>query len=151
MSLVTIITYCFYRIEDWENILQIVSHKQRLFLIVLTAFHSHTRGFPGGTAVKNLPANAEDAGLIPGWGRPLEEEMATHSSILAGESHGDENLAGYSPWGPKELDMAEWLKCILGYIFFFLTLLPALICIWWSFHLPSLGISIFHRSLKNML
>ena len=33
--------------------------------------------------------------------------MATHSSILAGESHGDENLAGYSPWGPKELDMAE--------------------------------------------
>ena len=37
--------------------------------------------------VKNLPANArdsEDAGLIPGWGRPQEEEMATpHSKILA--------------------------------------------------------------------
>ena len=30
------------------------------------------RGFPGGTVVKNLPANAEDtgdAGLIPGSGR----------------------------------------------------------------------------------
>ena len=52
VSLVTITAYCFYRIEDWENILQIVSHKQRLFLIVLTAFHSHTRGFPGGHSGK---------------------------------------------------------------------------------------------------
>ena len=25
---------------------------------------------------------------IPGWGRPLEEEMATYSSILAGKFHG---------------------------------------------------------------
>ena len=27
------------------------------------------RGFPGGQVVKNLPANAEDMGLIPGPGR----------------------------------------------------------------------------------
>ena len=26
-------------------------------------------GFPGGSVVKNLPANAEDVGLILGWGR----------------------------------------------------------------------------------
>ena len=26
-------------------------------------------GFPGGTVVKNLPDNAEDKGLIPGFGR----------------------------------------------------------------------------------
>ena len=32
--------------------------------------------------VKNLPANAGDTGSIPGLGRPLEEGMATHSSIL---------------------------------------------------------------------
>ena len=35
--------------------------------------------------VKNLPANAGaagDAGLIPGWVRYPEEEMAPHSSIL---------------------------------------------------------------------
>ena len=35
--------------------------------------------------VKNLPANTGDAGdvsSIPGSGRSLEEEMATHSSIL---------------------------------------------------------------------
>ena len=44
-----------------------------------------TKGFPGGSVVKN-PANAGDAGdagWIPGSGGPLEEEMATHSSILA--------------------------------------------------------------------
>ena len=43
-------------------------------------------GFLGGSVVKNLPANAEnigDAGSIPGSGRSLEKEMATHSSILA--------------------------------------------------------------------
>ena len=36
--------------------------------------------------VKNLPVNARDAGeagLIPGLEDSLEEEMATHSSILA--------------------------------------------------------------------
>ena len=42
-------------------------------------------GFPGGTVIKNLPANAGDArddGSIPGKEDPLEEGMATHSSIL---------------------------------------------------------------------
>ena len=36
--------------------------------------------------VKNLPASAGDArdtGSIPGLEDPLEEEMATHSSVLA--------------------------------------------------------------------
>ena len=33
--------------------------------------------------VKNPPANAGDAGLIPELGRAPEEGMATHSSILA--------------------------------------------------------------------
>ena len=33
--------------------------------------------------VTNPPANARDAGSIPGSGRSLAEEMATHSSILA--------------------------------------------------------------------
>ena len=30
---------------------------------------SPRRGFPGGSVAKNLPANAGDASLIPGWGR----------------------------------------------------------------------------------
>ena len=35
---------------------------------------------------------------------PLKKGMA--ESILAGKSHGQKSLAGYSPWGCKELDMA---------------------------------------------
>ena len=32
---------------------------------------------------------------------PLEKEMATHSSILAGKFHGQRSLVGYSPWGQR--------------------------------------------------
>ena len=39
--------------------------------------------FPSGAAVKNLPANAGDEGLIPGHEDPLQKEMETPSSILA--------------------------------------------------------------------
>ena len=44
------------------------------------------RGFPSGVVVKNLPASVEDTrdmGLIPGLGRSLGKEIATHASILA--------------------------------------------------------------------
>ena len=42
--------------------------------------------FPVGSVIKNPPAKAGDAGLIPGFGRPpLEKEMATHSNIPAWE------------------------------------------------------------------
>ena len=37
----------------------------------------------------------------------LEEEMATRSSIVAGESHGQSRLAGYGPRGHKESDTTE--------------------------------------------
>ena len=43
------------------------------------------RGFPGGSVVKNLPANVGGAGSIPGSERSPGEEMATYSSILAWE------------------------------------------------------------------
>ena len=50
-----------------------------------TDFHLTALVVKGGSAVKNSPANAGDAGSMPRSGRchPLEEEMATHSSILA--------------------------------------------------------------------
>ena len=37
---------------------------------------------------------------------PLEEEIATHSGILACESHGQGSLAGYGPWGHSQ----TWLS-----------------------------------------
>ena len=44
-----------------------------------------------------------------GWEDPLEKGMETHSSILAGEFHGQRSMTGYSPRGRKESDMTEWL------------------------------------------
>jgi len=35
--------------------------------------------------VQNVPASAGDVGSIPGSGRSLEEDMATHPSALAWE------------------------------------------------------------------
>ena len=47
---------------------------------------------------------------FPGWEDPLEEGLATHSSILPGESHGQRSLVGYSPGGYRELDTTEQLN-----------------------------------------
>ena len=57
--------------------------------------------------VKNPPAMQEMRVRSLGLEDPLEEEMATHSSILAWKIHGQRSLAGHSPWGHKELDMTE--------------------------------------------
>ena len=45
-----------------------------------------------------------------GWEDPLEEGMATHSSILAWRTHGQRSPMGYSPWGHKELDTTKQLN-----------------------------------------
>ena len=61
-------------------------------------------GFPGGSAVKNLPAMQETQIQSLGCEDLLEKEMATHSSILAwenGKSYGQKSLADYRPWGHK--------------------------------------------------
>ena len=47
--------------------------------------------------VKNLPVTQETWVQFLGQEDPLEKEMATHSSIFAGESHGQRSLEGYSP------------------------------------------------------
>ena len=46
-------------------------------------------------------------GLTLDWEDPLEDRLATHSSILAGKSHGKRSLAGYNSQGCKESDMTE--------------------------------------------
>ena len=56
---------------------------------------------------KNPPAMQETWVQSLGWEDPLEKGMATHSSVLPGESHGQRGLAGYSPWGRRESDVTE--------------------------------------------
>ena len=70
-------------------------------------------GFPGGSAIKNLPAMEEKLQTqfqSLGWEDPLEEGMATQYSILAWEIRGQRSLVGYSPWGCKETDRTKLLS-----------------------------------------
>ena len=64
--------------------------------------------FPGGSDGKASVYNVRDLGSVPGLGRFLEKEMATHCSTLALKIPWTEELgAGYCPWGHKELDTTE--------------------------------------------
>ena len=59
-------------------------------------------GFPAGSVIKNLPANAGATGSIPGLGRFSSKGNGNHSSILAWEIPWTVEVAGYIPWDPKE-------------------------------------------------
>ena len=63
-------------------------------------------GFLCGAVVKNLLANTgdtRDVGLIPGREDPLEEEMATPSSILAWEIPQTEEPGGLQSMGSQRV------------------------------------------------
>ena len=60
-------------------------------------------GFPGGSVVKNLPANAGDIGLIPGLGGSPGEGNKPTPLFLPGKSHRQRSLVGYSLWGHKKV------------------------------------------------
>ena len=69
--------------------------------------------FPSGSVVKNLPANAGDAGSISGLGRcpgggngnPLQYSCLENSM---------DRGAWRAPWGHKESDTTEWLTHFWG-------------------------------------
>ena len=52
-------------------------------------------GFPGGSVVKNSPANAGDVSSIPGLGRSPGKEMATHCSVLTWKTPRTEDPGGF--------------------------------------------------------
>ena len=63
-------------------------------------------GFPGGSVIKNPPAEQETfypwVGNIPWVGKiPWHRKWQPTPIFLPGESHGQRSLVGYSPWGHK--------------------------------------------------
>ena len=103
-----------------RDVMQQELHLPLLSLMLEEGGHKHRNlvasrsweGFPDGLAVKNPPANAGDAGepgSVP-WSGRSPGGMVTHSSILAGESHGQRTLMGYSPLDLKESDMTEAIE-----------------------------------------
>ena len=70
--------------------------------------------------MKSLPADSDTVscrkpGINP-WFRkiPWVREWLPTPEFLLGEFHGQRSLAGYSPWGRKELDMTEQLTLSLS-------------------------------------
>ena len=65
-------------------------------------------GFPSGLDGKESACNVGDLGLIPGLGRSLRVGNGNSLQYSCLENHhGQRRLAGYSPWGCKELDTTE--------------------------------------------
>ena len=63
-------------------------------------------GFPSDTVVKNLPANAGDAGDIGSITGSRRFPGGSNDDLLQypGKNTGQRSLMGYSPWGGKEPD-----------------------------------------------
>ena len=62
-----------------------------------------TMDFPGGSDGKASAYNKGDPGSIPGLGRSLEKEMATHSSILAWKIAGMEEPVRLQSMGSQRI------------------------------------------------
>ena len=78
-------------------------------------YYSITMVASGGSVIRiSLPVQETQVRSL-GWEDLLEEEMATHSSILAWkipwtETHGQRSLAGYTPWSYKESDKTAHMR-----------------------------------------
>ena len=77
-------------------------------ILLIGPYHS---GLPGGSVIKNSPANvgdARDMGLIPGLGRfPWSRKWQPTSVFLPGKSH---RQRSYSPWGHKKSDTTQRMR-----------------------------------------
>ena len=79
----------------------------QFYLIIIFYHLDLIMGFPGGSAVKNLPANAGD--MIDLSSDPWIQKISwirkwQHTLIfLPGEFHIQRSLAGCSPWGHKRV------------------------------------------------
>ena len=80
------------------------------------------KGFPSGSVIKNLPALQEMHIPVVCGENPLQEEMATHSSILAGKIPWTEECCGLQSMGSQGVrhhwaltpSLTHWIKISEG-------------------------------------
>ena len=60
-----------------------------------------------GKEIAYSAGDTGDVGLIPGLGRSPGVGNGNSPVFLPGESHGQRNLVGYSPWGRKVSDTTQ--------------------------------------------
>ena len=79
---------------------------------VIALHYACRSGFPGGSAIKNLPATLESqkCGFEPWVGKiPWKRAWLPTPVFLPGEFHGQRTLVGCSSWSHKESDTTEQL------------------------------------------
>ena len=82
--------------------------------------------------VNYLPVMQETQVRSVGWEDPLEKGMATHSSILPGESRGQRSPVGYSPWGCKSWTrLSDWHFHCHPFIEFVIIFLLFYVLVFW--------------------
>ena len=146
------------QVQSWDEELPLDSHPMHLWILITRAWCIYRlmnclsltdtvsvsvrkKGFPGVTSGKEptcqcrRPLETQVQSL--GQEDPLEKIMVTHSSILAGESHGQRSLAGYSPWSHKVgvnwsnlagTHLREWNEAPMRLLFPFQVLLQMALC-----------------------
>ena len=97
-----------YLVFQKVNVVRKRRDKQKSLLFFSTGtmkslLFSLIMGFPGGSEVRNSPANEGEVGVIPGSGESLEEGMATHSSILAWRLPWTEEPGGLQSMGSQRV------------------------------------------------
>ena len=77
-------------------------------MLYTTQFHFYntlkiSKGFPGGSVVKNLPANEGDVGSILSRKILWRRKWQPAPVLMPGKSHGQRSVAGYSRWSHKKI------------------------------------------------
>ena len=105
------LTYC-----DWG--LLFLGFKVEFFLLLVSAFLKLVRTSLVAQMVKCLPTMQETQVQSLGQGRSPGEGNGS-PLLLAWKLPWTEELVGYNPWAPKELDMIEWLHFHLRFVCLF--------------------------------
>ena len=81
--------------KEWKRKLSVYQALEKRMLMHREArAANYSQDFPGGSVVKNLPANAGDVGSIPGFGKiRWRTKWQSTPVFLLGESHGQRSLA----------------------------------------------------------
>ena len=95
-----------------------------IYIYIYIHIHANNKnvGLPQWLSSKESACNAGDAGDAgsnPGLGRSPGEEndnLFQYPCLEKKKSHEQRSLAGYSPWGHKELDMTHIINVYILYI-----------------------------------
>ena len=99
-----------YIMDSWDPFLIEQYDENQMTLECILNCITEDGPYPGGSVSKESASNAGDPVQSLGQRDPLEEEMATHSSILAWRIPQTEEPGGLQFMGSQELDTTKLLN-----------------------------------------